>query len=130
VERVFQAVHANNADAKLLAYKYLETLPSLAQGEGNTFWVIPGELTEAVKNVSHAFAGEAAGARPSTEKGDRGVGRDEPAQIAGPNPAQSASAQAAVDAAEQAEKAVAAARDDVRRAGANVGSMPEPRDES
>ncbi len=52
VERVFQAVHENNADPKLLAYKYLETLPHLAQGEGNTFWVIPGELTQAVQNVT------------------------------------------------------------------------------
>ncbi|MDA2805394.1 SPFH domain-containing protein [Nocardiopsis suaedae] len=59
VERVFQAVHRNNADPKLLAYKYLETLPSLANGEGNTFWVIPGELTSAVQNVTRAFSGEA-----------------------------------------------------------------------
>ncbi|KOX17564.1 SPFH/Band 7/PHB domain protein [Nocardiopsis sp. NRRL B-16309] len=128
VERVFQAVHANNADAKLLAYKYLETLPSLAQGEGNTFWVIPGELTEAVKNVSHAFAGDSAETKPSTEKDGRESERG-PAEITGPDPAQSASAQAAVDAAEQAEKAVADARDDVRRAGARTGSVPESREE-
>src|SRR5699024_1181219 len=44
IERVFQAVHQNDADAKLLAYKYLETLPDLAKGDGNTFWVIPGEF--------------------------------------------------------------------------------------
>ncbi|MFG2639665.1 SPFH domain-containing protein [Streptomyces sp. NPDC048370] len=55
VERVFQAVHRNNADPKILAYKYLETLPHLAKSENNTFWVIPGELTEAVRAVSHAF---------------------------------------------------------------------------
>ncbi|MFI5663526.1 SPFH domain-containing protein [Streptomyces sp. NPDC051684] len=55
VERVFQAVHRNNADPKILAYKYLETLPHLAKSENNTFWVIPGELTEAVRSVSSAF---------------------------------------------------------------------------
>ncbi|MFD3684134.1 SPFH domain-containing protein [Nocardiopsis sp. NPDC058631] len=128
IERVFQAVHANNADAKLLAYKYLETLPSLAQGEGNTFWVIPGELTEAVKNVSHAFAGDAAERSPSTEKSgdERESG---PAQIAGPGLAPSSSAQAAMDAAEAAERAVADARDDVRRAGEGIGgSPPGPRE--
>lgn len=54
VERVFQAVHKNNADPKVLAYKYLETLPHLATS-GNTFWVIPGELTEAVRSVTNAF---------------------------------------------------------------------------
>ena len=127
IERVFQAVHANNADAKLLAYKYLETLPSLAEGEGNTFWVIPGEFTEAVKNVSHAFAGEAAQSTPSTEKNKDEEPGEGPAQITGPDPAQSSSAQAAADAAEAAEKAVADARDDVRRAGARMGPAPEQR---
>jgi regulator of protease activity HflC (stomatin/prohibitin superfamily) len=55
VERVFQAVHRNNADPKILAYKYLETLPHLAKSDNNTFWVIPGELTEAVRAVTSAF---------------------------------------------------------------------------
>src|SRR5215471_7029122 len=34
---VFQAVHHNDADPKVLAYQYLQTLPRLAQAEGNTF---------------------------------------------------------------------------------------------
>ncbi|WP_405741965.1 SPFH/Band 7/PHB domain protein [Streptomyces sp. NBC_00028] len=55
VELVFQAVHRNNADPKVLAYKYLETLPHLAGSDNNTFWVIPGELTEAVRTVTRAF---------------------------------------------------------------------------
>ncbi|MEO7587105.1 MAG: SPFH domain-containing protein [Arachnia sp.] len=55
IERVFQAVHANDADPKLLAYKYLETLPALANGQNNTFWVIPGEFTEAIRTVTEAF---------------------------------------------------------------------------
>src|SRR5918999_6036975 len=54
VELVFQAVHRNNADPKVLAYKYLETLPDLAKG-GNTFWVIPGEVTQAIRTVTEAF---------------------------------------------------------------------------
>src|SRR5699024_8755055 len=112
----------NDADAKLLAYKYLETLPDLAKGEGNTFWVIPGEFTEAVKNVSHAFAGEAAQkAGPSVEKdqedGEKSSG---PAQITGPDA--TTPSQAAMNAAEAAEKAVADARNDVRRAGAGGSS--------
>ena len=57
LERVFQAVHANNADPKVLAYKYLEMLPSLA-ANGNGYFVIPGELTEAIKTVTSAFAAE------------------------------------------------------------------------
>ena len=57
LERVFQAVHANNADPKVHAYKYLEMLPHLAE-HGNGYFVIAGEPTEAVKAVTSAFAAE------------------------------------------------------------------------
>ncbi|MFF5365218.1 SPFH domain-containing protein [Streptomyces scabiei] len=65
VELVFQAVHRNNADPKVLAYKYLETLPHLASSDNNTFWVIPGELTEAVRTVSRAFGDESTTVTPT-----------------------------------------------------------------
>ena len=58
---VFQAVHLNDADPKVLAYQYLQTLPQLAQAEGNTFWVIPSEVTSALRTLSGAFGGEGAG---------------------------------------------------------------------
>ena len=58
---VFQAVHHNDADAKVLAYQYLQTLPQLAQAEGNTFWVIPSEVTSALRTLSAAFGGEGDG---------------------------------------------------------------------
>ncbi|WP_017608846.1 SPFH domain-containing protein [Nocardiopsis xinjiangensis] len=129
VERVFQAVHENDADAKMLAYKYLETLPALAQGEGNTFWVIPGEFTEAVKNVTHAFAGDAAQTTPSTEKEHTEKTETGQRSLTAADPTRSTSAQAAMNAAEAAEKAVADARDDVRRAGdARGGPTPAPRE--
>jgi regulator of protease activity HflC (stomatin/prohibitin superfamily) len=54
---VFQAVHDNDPDPKLLAYQYLQTLPQLAQGQGNTFWVIPSEVTSALRSVASAFGG-------------------------------------------------------------------------
>ncbi len=57
LERVFQSIHANDADPKVLAYKYLEMLPRLA-ANGNGYFVIPGELTEAVKTVTSAFAAD------------------------------------------------------------------------
>ena len=64
---VFQAVHDNDPDPKLLAYQYLQTLPQLAQGPGNTFWVIPSEVTTALRSVASAFGGgDAASAQPST----------------------------------------------------------------
>jgi regulator of protease activity HflC (stomatin/prohibitin superfamily) len=58
IEKVFQSVHDNDPDPKLLAYQYLQMLPQLAQGQGNTFWVIPSEVTSALKSVTSAFTGD------------------------------------------------------------------------
>ncbi|HKR48883.1 MAG TPA: SPFH domain-containing protein [Pseudonocardiaceae bacterium] len=55
IDEVFQAVHRNDPDPKLLAYQYLQVLPELAKGQGNTFWVIPSEVTSALQSVSRAF---------------------------------------------------------------------------
>jgi regulator of protease activity HflC (stomatin/prohibitin superfamily) len=57
LERVFQAVHDNDADPQVLAYKYLEMLPRLAE-HGNGYFVIPGELSEAMRTVTSAFTAE------------------------------------------------------------------------
>ena len=57
IAAVFQSVHENDPDPKLLAYQYLQTLPQLAQGAGNTFWVIPSEVTSALRSVASAFGG-------------------------------------------------------------------------
>ena len=59
---VFKAVHDGDADPKVLAYQYLQTLPQLAQAPGNTFWVIPSEVTTALKTLSGAFGGNGEGA--------------------------------------------------------------------
>ena len=56
IDEVFQAVHRNDPDPKLLAYQYLQTLPKIAENEGNTFWVIPSEVTSALRDVSRAFS--------------------------------------------------------------------------
>ncbi|SEG71084.1 Regulator of protease activity HflC, stomatin/prohibitin superfamily [Thermomonospora echinospora] len=57
IGRVFSAIHRYNADPKLLAYQYLQMLPELAKGQGNTFFVIPSEVTSALQAVSKAFGG-------------------------------------------------------------------------
>jgi regulator of protease activity HflC (stomatin/prohibitin superfamily) len=55
ITSVFQSIHDNDPDPKLLAYQYLQTLPQIAQGPGNTMWMIPSELTSALKALSSAF---------------------------------------------------------------------------
>jgi regulator of protease activity HflC (stomatin/prohibitin superfamily) len=57
ISTVFKAVHDGDPDPKLLAYQYLQTLPQLAQGPGNTVWMIPSELTGALRALSSAFGG-------------------------------------------------------------------------
>src|SRR6476620_1496814 len=76
ISAVFQAVHDNDPDPKLLAYQYLQTLPQLAQGAGNTFWVIPSEVTSALRSVASAFGG--GDAAPAASAGPAQPGTTEP----------------------------------------------------
>ncbi|MEI7057741.1 SPFH domain-containing protein [Nocardioides sp. CCNWLW239] len=111
LERVFQAVHANDADAKVLAYKYLEMLPSLA-AHGNSFWVIPGELTEAMRTVTGAFADSA------SKTADRRDDEEGTPPLPGPR---NAIEQAQREAHAEALKAVEAAKEESARAERIVG---------
>jgi regulator of protease activity HflC (stomatin/prohibitin superfamily) len=80
IATVFQAVHDNDPDPKLLAYQYLQTLPQIAQGSGSTFWVIPSEVTTALRSVANAFDGADAGpAEPA--RGPRDRARREPPAV-------------------------------------------------
>jgi regulator of protease activity HflC (stomatin/prohibitin superfamily) len=83
IATVFQAVHDNDPDPKLLAYQYLQTLPQIAQGSGSTFWVIPSEVTTALRSVADAFGG---GDRPDagpaeSARGPRDRARREPPAV-------------------------------------------------
>ena len=82
---VFQAVHRNDPDPKLLAWQYLQTLPQIAQGPGNTMWVIPSEVTSALKAITSAFdeRGGGDGARPAAAGTGNETGLPEPASPAG-----------------------------------------------
>jgi len=64
IETVFQAIHEGDADPKLLAYQYLQTLPQIAQGESNKVWIIPSEVTQALGQLSAALP------KPKAEGGD------------------------------------------------------------
>jgi regulator of protease activity HflC (stomatin/prohibitin superfamily) len=81
ISAVFQAVHDNDPDPKLLAYQYLQTLPQLAQGAGNTFWVIPSEVTSALRSVASAFGGGDAAPAAGAETATRRRTRPEPPAV-------------------------------------------------
>jgi regulator of protease activity HflC (stomatin/prohibitin superfamily) len=59
--RVFDAVHEGDADPKLLAYQYLQTLPKIASSPANKVWILPSELTGSLGQLVRGFAGEGAG---------------------------------------------------------------------
>lgn len=59
IRTVFEAIHKGNPDEKLLAYEYLQILPKLASGDSNKLWIIPSELTEAIKGIGNGFLGGA-----------------------------------------------------------------------
>ncbi len=60
---VFQSIHEGDPDPKLLAYQYVQALPQIAQGAGSSVWVIPSEVSSALKSLSSAFG-------PSAPAGD------------------------------------------------------------
>jgi regulator of protease activity HflC (stomatin/prohibitin superfamily) len=64
IETVFNAIHAGDADPKLLAYQYLQVLPQIAQGASNKVWIIPSEITSALSNLGSAVDSVTRGAAP------------------------------------------------------------------
>jgi regulator of protease activity HflC (stomatin/prohibitin superfamily) len=58
ITQVFEAIHRGKPDQKLLAYQYLQVLPQLARGDANKLWIIPSELTEALKGIGTALGGK------------------------------------------------------------------------
>ena len=59
--QVFDAVHRGDADPKLLAYQYLQTLPKIASSASNKVWIVPSELTGALGQLTQGFAGAMSG---------------------------------------------------------------------
>ncbi len=55
IGKVFQAIHDANPDEKVLAYKYLEQLPVIANGTASKVWIIPAELSAAASLIVKAF---------------------------------------------------------------------------
>jgi regulator of protease activity HflC (stomatin/prohibitin superfamily) len=55
IEKVFKAIHEGHPDPELLAYKYVQALPQVAQSQGSSVWVIPSEVTTALRTLSSAF---------------------------------------------------------------------------
>ncbi|KJK13440.1 SPFH domain-containing protein [Terrabacter sp. AAH1] len=57
IQQVFSAIHRGKPTQKLLAYQYLQVLPQLARGDSNKMWIVPSELTDALKGIGNALGG-------------------------------------------------------------------------
>jgi regulator of protease activity HflC (stomatin/prohibitin superfamily) len=54
IKTVFDALHAAELDDRLLAYKYLERLPEIANGASNKIWFVPTDLAQLASGLSDA----------------------------------------------------------------------------
>lgn len=97
ITTVFNAIHAGQPDQALLAYQYMQMLPTLAKGDSNKVWVIPSEITKALEGLGGAVSQVASGI-PSQASG----------HFAPPKPidVQSEIAQQKSDEADEADKTV------------------------
>jgi regulator of protease activity HflC (stomatin/prohibitin superfamily) len=61
IQQVFDAIHRGNPDSKLLAYQYLQMLPQIANGQSSKVWIVPTELTQALRGIGSALGGASDG---------------------------------------------------------------------
>lgn len=64
IQQVFDAIHRGRPTEKLLAYQYLQVLPQIARGDANKMWIIPSELTDALKSMGGMLGRGVAGHGP------------------------------------------------------------------
>ncbi|MCW2936098.1 MAG: domain, Band 7 family protein [Actinomycetia bacterium] len=63
ISTVFRAIHEGNPDQQLLAYRYLQALPQIAQGDANKLWIVPSEIGRALDGIGNFFASKGEGAK-------------------------------------------------------------------
>lgn len=58
ITTVFNAIHAGQPDQGLLAYQYMQMLPTLARGDANKVWIVPSELNDALRGLGQMVGEE------------------------------------------------------------------------
>jgi regulator of protease activity HflC (stomatin/prohibitin superfamily) len=70
ITTVFRAIHEGNPDQELLAYRYLQALPQIAQGDANKLWIVPSEIGRALDGIGSYFGSKGDGAKTDGAKSD------------------------------------------------------------
>ncbi|MEO3752803.1 SPFH domain-containing protein [Streptomyces sp. B6B3] len=85
IRTVFEAIHAGDADQKLLSYQYVQMLPKIAEGDSNKLWIVPSEIGEALKglggNLGKLANGGSGGGEGGGDGGDASPRFDKPGGI-------------------------------------------------
>ena len=110
--QVFDAIHRGNADPKLLAYQYLQTLPKIANGTSSKMWIVPTEFTAALDGIAGALGG-----KPPSPGSPLGSGsEDVRVDLSGMNSGLDIASDLAATSLQNPEEALAQARDEVESA--------------
>lgn len=78
IAKVFDSIHRAKPTQKLLAYQYIQTLPKVAEGSANKVWMIPAELTGALRGVGSYLNPEGSDAPDSDADDEPVLPRDLP----------------------------------------------------
>ncbi|WP_084142199.1 SPFH domain-containing protein [Corynebacterium sputi] len=55
IRKVNAAIKASELSPEVLAWRYLETLPELANNEGNSVWMVPSQFGDSLESFARAF---------------------------------------------------------------------------
>ena len=107
IQQVFDAIHRGKPTQKLLAYQYLQVLPQIARGDANKMWIIPTELTDALKGIGGVLGGPTSDGPTRRRRGAAGSTRRTPRTTPSPRPILEDPAKALAEARGQAAQASA-----------------------
>ncbi|WP_366179763.1 SPFH domain-containing protein [Actinomyces timonensis] len=122
--QVFDAIHRGNADPKLLAYQYLQTLPKIANGQSSKMWVVPTEFTAALNGIASALGGKGADG-PSAAFADAGDSGEVQVDLAGMETGLDIASDLAATSLQTPEEALAQARGEAASASQEAAEAPQ-----
>ena len=122
--QVFDAIHRGNADPKLLAYQYLQTLPKIANGQSSKMWVVPTEFTAALNGIAGALGGKG-GDSPSAAFAGAGESGDVQVNLAGMETGLDIASDLAATNLQTPEEALAQARGEAASASQEAAEAPQ-----
>ena len=86
ITTVFNAIHAGEPDQALLAYQYMQMLPTIARGDANKVWIVPSEIGKALEGLGGAVGSLTGGMQGGAPQGDAIPAAADKSKFAAPEP--------------------------------------------